>query len=302
MAGEFRVNASELNLRSEPTVRPGNRIALLPQGHRVTKIAEATNPDWWNVETTLDGAALAGFVAHRFLVPAGQFQEPPAVTGIAAVHLRKDNRHSKRANAFSRAFPLFEADQPGRKGTTANARRTELGKILEWLDVETSARYAPKNATTFCNIYAHDFCFLSGPYLPRVWWTRQAIARLSQGKPVAPLIGQTVNELNANAIFNWLVEFGSTFGWSRTFSLDDLQDASNEGGVGLICAQRIDPNRPGHIVAVVPETSSQKATRTNNKVTRPLQSQAGAENFRHRAGTPFWTQAKFRQFGFWTHE
>ena len=84
----------------------------------------------------------------------------------------------------------------------------------------------------------------------------------------------------------------------RTFDLTELQDAANQGEVCLICAQRNDLNMSGHIVAVVAETQTKQAARSGLQVTRPLQSQAGAVNFRYSTGVrAWWTDAKFRHHG-----
>ncbi|WP_305005678.1 hypothetical protein [Hymenobacter aranciens] len=43
--------------------------------------------------------------------------------------------------------------------------------------------------------------------------------------------------------------------------MTEVQNAANVGLVCIICAQRKDPNTPGHICAVVPETVTHQATR-----------------------------------------
>jgi hypothetical protein len=111
----------------------------------------------------------------------------------------------------------------------------------------------------------------------------------------------TVRELNANALLNWLSDLGPRFGWQRVVDETTLQTAANEGKVGIICAQRTDLERPGHIVAVVPETGTHRAQRAGSSVTIPLQSQAGSTNFRYGSGPAWWRGARFRAFGFWTH-
>ncbi len=109
----------------------------------------------------------------------------------------------------------------------------------------------------------------------------------------------TVNELNANSLFDWLNDHGPRFGWRRIFDLDAMQSHANNGGVAVICAKRKELNRSGHIAAVVPETASQQAARSGGAVVRPLQSQAGAANHRYTNGPRAWWQgAEFREFGF----
>jgi hypothetical protein len=299
----FRVSAPELNLRSEPRVRPTNRIALLPQGHELSKLAESSEPSWWQVATVLDGSAAEGFVAHRFLEPAGEFTPPTGVRGLSAVHLGENHVTVTRARDGGRAFPIGEAGRPARPAAgTAAERAGALGEIVAYLAVDDPAhlRYQPKGQTTFCNIYAHDYCHLAGVFLPRVWWTSAAILELAAGSSVAPIYDQTVRELTANRLLDWLLDHGPGFGWTRVLHLDELQGAANSGEVCLISAQRVDQERPGHIAAVVPETSAHSAQRVGAQVTTPLQSQAGAVNFRY-GGKRWWLDEKFRSFGFWRH-
>jgi hypothetical protein len=98
---------------------------------------------------------------------------------------------------------------------------------------------------------------------------------------------------------NWLEEFGDVFGWRRTHSLDELQEAANEGEIGIMVAQRIDLNRSGHIVVVAPERDGHQARRSAGSVSLPLQSQAGVKNRKLGSGsTAWWQDAKFRDFAF----
>ena len=294
------VTAPSLNLRSAPRVVPTNRIATLPQGHRIEKLADA-GPDWWNVRTTLAGATLEGFAASRFLgdeVPA-----PATAAGVAEVHLTTDRPDVTRAVTTGRAFPLGEPDRPRRDGQSADARVRQLHEIIDYLDVETHARYQKTPGATYCNIYAYDFCYLAGAYLPRVWWTSRALVDLAAGRSVAVKYDDTVRELNANALHDWFADFGGQFGWRRKADLDQVQQAANAGGIGVIVAQRTDLGRSGHIVIVVPETESASAKRIEERVHLPLQSQAGTTNSCCSCGTSrWWTGQQFRSFGLWAHD
>jgi len=191
-----------------------------------------------------------------------------------------------------------------RSASASSASRVQaLTDIIEWLDVENTAheRYKPvTNGPTYCNIYAYDYCFLAGVFLPRVWWTSKALVDLAAEKSVVPSYGATVNEINANTLFVWLKDFGADFGWRRTASLEEMQDAANEGKVAIICAAHKKPNRSGHIVAVVPETSSNKAERKDGLVVKPLQSQAGRTNRNYQTDT-WWIRlaVNYREHGFW---
>jgi hypothetical protein len=301
----FKVIPLALNLRSAPKVMANNVLAELPKDHLVTKLAEVDPRPWWKIGTTLQGSNIEGYVNSRFLEP-GRAPEIPDLTpvfpGIPEVHLTlTSGLVIKRTGKNGRAFPLSEAGQPRRNGTDSGSRKAQLAEIIHWLKVDSSARYLPENSATFCNIYAYDFCFLAGAYLPRVWWNRKAIATLAGGTVVRPVYSTTVTELNANSLCNWLEEFGPDFGWRRSFDLTELQQAANEGQVAVICAQRKDLNRSGHICLVVPETPEHPATRDREeRVKVPIQSQAGSTNFRY-GGRAWWPGTQFQKHSFWIH-
>ncbi|MCB1037155.1 MAG: hypothetical protein KDD47_25225 [Acidobacteria bacterium] len=193
-----RVASTALNLRSEPQVRPGNRLAVLPFHQAVEKVAELDG-SWWQVKVELHGAEGEGFVAFRFLeaLPAAPLPEegeaPLVAPGILPpVHLRENRPEITRGDTHGRAFPLGEPGRPGRGSADPGTRAAELSAILDWLDVENSPRYQPTSSSTYCNIYAHDVCYLAGVYLPRVWWTGGALLRLQAGEDVPVRYGETV--------------------------------------------------------------------------------------------------------------
>ncbi len=316
--GFFRVKTldSMLRLRSAPTISTppqANVIAHLPDGHPVRAVTGTAVNIFLEVETSLAGALLRGFASRKFLVSDAATSSIPLVTpavampasGIVAVFMpRKPGRVTKRSDPAT-AHSLNEAGQPGRTGTSAEALRAELNAIIDWLAADNLAhlRYQPRAGLTFCNIYCHDFCQLAGAYLPRVWWSSRALIALAQGQAVEPLIGDTIREMRANDLFRWLREFGPSFGWRQTGTLTALQQAANQGALGLIVARRKEDGRSGHIVMVAPETGAEHARRdAAGEVTAPLQSQAGATNFRRGTGGPNWWRAEqFAESAFWVH-
>lgn len=307
-----------LNLRTEPVISShnpnANVRANLPDGHPVRAITDTPRKGFLEVETTLAGANLTGFVATRYLQPAPALAatlEPllpaPALpTGgvVAVVMPRKSGVVTKRSE-IANAHSLNESNQPTRQGTTPAELCAELGAIIDWLAVDKAAhqRYQPRSGSTFCNLYAHDYCRLAGAYLPRVWWTSKAIEQLAQGNVVEPRYGDTIEEVRANGLFRWLRDFGPRFGWRQTGTLTKLQQAANVGGVGLIVARRTNEGSSGHIVMVVPETQAAAARRNGaGEVIAPLQSQAGVTNFRYGTGKlDWWRGAQFAESAFWIH-
>jgi hypothetical protein len=307
--------SSPLRLRSAPEISepPGeNVIAQLPDGQPLRSVTRTKVKGFIEVETSLSGAHLRGFAFAKFLKSTPDAEIPivapdaaPPVTGIVAVTMpRKPGTITKRTEPAD-AHSLNEPNQPGRHGTTPAELVAEFSKIIDWLAVDkrTHKRYQPHDGLTFCNIYTHDYCNLSGAYLPRVWWTQRAIIDLAQGKTVDPLIDNTIVEMRANDLFRWLRDFGPTFGWRQTGTLTKLQQNANQGGISLIIARRKENGRSGHMVMVVPETD-EKAARRNSAgdVIAPVQSQAGAVNFRRGTGTlNWWANDRFAESAFWVH-
>jgi hypothetical protein len=307
---------SPLRVRSEPKISSpptANVIAQLPDGHPVRAVTGTKAKNFVEIETSLAGAHVRGFASADFLTPAPGVNEIPIVqpastppaTGIVEVFMPRPAGLITKRTAPAGAHSLNEPDMPARKGTTPDDLRASLGEVIDYLAPDKTAykRYQPRDGLTFCNIYAHDYCFLAGVYLPRVWWTPGAIERLTRGETVEPLIENTITEMRANDLFRWLRDFGPRFGWRQTGTPTKLQQEASQGAIGLIVARRKEDGKSGHIVAVVPETETERAVRNAaGEVTRPLQSQAGAVNFRRGTGSlNWWKGAQFAESAFWLH-
>ncbi len=186
---------------------------------------------------------------------------------IPKVHLIP-RRAITRQQTDTRAFPLTEPNMPKGDGTPES-----IHKIIKFLDVERSPRYRRTASSTFCNIYAYDYAYLMSAYVPRVFWSEGAI---KQGTTQV-LYGKTVFEMNANALYDWFKKYGDDFGW-REVKMAEAQDLANDGKCVIMVAAHKNRSRSGHIVAVVPETVTHKATRAAGQMQAPLMSQAGGTN------------------------
>lgn len=219
-----------------------------------------------------------------------------------AVHLTA-NTPVTRDN-ISRAYALNEPDLPSRDMTDPNTKVKSIQEIIDWLDVEESARYQRTGSSTFCNIYAYDYCYLNGAYLPRVWWNQDALEKVRSGQDIRAVYETTVHELNANALYDWFEAFGEEFGWAKTDDVNQLQHSANYGLVAIIVAKRTNTGRSGHITAVVPEIGDFRAKRDENgQVIIPVESQAGAYNYEYVVkSNQWWMKEKFSHRSFWVHQ
>jgi hypothetical protein len=310
---EVNVTTSQLRVRSVPRIDPMNVLGHLPDGHRVRLVSTTPRGKFLEIETSLNGARLHGFAATEFLVPVADDALVPVVTpaaanptsGIIEAHVPRKAGSITKRTAPATAMSLNEPNQPSRSGTTPEQLRGELRAIVDYLAVDkpTHLRYQPRGGATFCNIYAHDYCSLAGVYLPRVWWTPDAIERLARGERVEPRIGGTIDEQRANDLFRWLRAFGTRFGWRQTGTLTSLQLAANSGAVCLIIARRKLEGRSGHVTVVAAENELGRAKRdSTGEVSAPFQSQAGARNFRFGTGaSTWWLGDQFADSAFWIH-
>lgn len=303
-----------LNLRSTPeipAIKGSNILGTLPPDTIVEQLADGSQGKWLHIKTLLGNNPKEGFASSLFLSAttktlADETAEEPAA--IPEVHLSlAPGKVIRRSEVNGRAYHLQEPGmvQADIKAVTDAALRIKnIYDVVNWIDVEHSARYAPTSTNTYCNIYAYDLAFGLGFYIPRVWWNEKAFKIIDAGNTPEVIYAKTVSELNANALTDWFEDYGSIFGWKRVFDINILQQKVNSGTLGFIVAQRTNLNRSGHIVGILPEQSINKAQHNaEGIVTSPLQSQAGAVNKKFFTGNNWWTNtAKFRKFGFWVRE
>lgn len=311
-APTHRVVAAALNLRSKPDTRPSSRIASLPQDTRVERLGEAPLPGWARVRTMLNGVLREGLVSARYLapLPEGASAFSAATEGLGDIALPPARMTAEgtgitRSLDGGRLHPLGEAGRPGVSAEDPAAQAEQLLDIVAWLDCENPGhgRYRAKRGASPSITYVADYCDLAGVYLPRVWWTGPALARIAQEQRVEAAYDRTVRELSTNGLFDWLSDHGTAFGWHREVDLIMLQEAANAGEVCLIVAKGRDLDRAGRVVAVVPEHAGCRARRDKlGDVLRPVESYCGARKVRcATARTTWWLSARYRDHAFWRH-
>lgn len=205
-----------------------------------------------------------------------------------------------RASGRLRAFRLREAGAVAlRKQAYRVHSRTHIRSVIYWLNVDRAKRYLPEHGSTFCNVYVCDVADLCGIYLPRVWWTHDAINQLKAGALIEPRYSSNVVELSTNSIAVWLHEHGHTFGWIRASTLDELQERANTGRLCLIVARAAHPSTHGHISVVVSERACQSALRAGSRVLCPVQSQAGKNPTKLGRASRWWEGPQFQAAELW---
>ena len=237
----YAVTVPLLNVRSTPTSTDSfNILGRIPL-QTVVEILNNSDPYWWEIKTIFTN--LSGYVAARYLEPVTD--NPILVNSIS----KTDYANDARASLFSKEMmhkPIGTPIIEYRDLSDSEAKRRSIQYLIATLDVSRNVRHRRTERHTFCNIYAYDFCHFCSTYIPRVWWNSKAIKSLQAGENVELLYGETVNELNANALHDWFLEWGDDFGWTRMSHAEDIQNAVNaNGGVGIICAKRKDRNKFG---------------------------------------------------------
>ena len=242
---KYIVTASSLNLRATPN----GRIVGILQKNEIVEFTELSDSIWYNVKTKDN---VFGFVSSKYLKKIQTNTKGMLRFGVDKVNMNGSALRTNSANAsvLSESIP----------------KTKNLFDIVTFLDVEndTHKRYLAKRSSTYCNIYAHDFAYCVGAYLPRVWWN----GNFKKGSLVTPTYAVNLFEMNANSLTDWLKSEGKDFGWDLSVNEKALQLKVNEGGYfGVISAK--DSDGIGHITVVLP---------TLNVTDKPLQSQAGRYN------------------------
>lgn len=188
---------------------------------------------------------------------------------------------------------LDDVEEMERKLFIANQKA-----VIAVLDVENNSLYTP-GTSTYCNIYAYDFVTAMGAYLPRVWWYDSAIRRIQAGETVQPRYGETIHEMNANALNAWMPEYGVTYGWRQETDMGTAQTEANTGKIVVILAANRVASRSGHIAVLLSETEQEQQEASD----MPLISQAGRNNHeRSRASSRWWEDNNHENGAAWIYE
>lgn len=183
--------------------------------------------------------------------------------------------------------------------------------VVEALNVTKSSRYKADRGGTYCNVYAYDVVSAMGGYLPRVWWTDDSIDKINNGEAVKIKFSldentDTVREMRANHLTDWMKAYGASFGWRKATSVAKAQEAANDGKIAILLAAKINPKKSGHVNVILPETEQHKAKYdAAGNFDMPLQSQAGGSNFKYSSthySNEWWNGSLYRDGAAWIYE
>ena len=90
-----------------------------------------------------------------------------------------------------------------------------------------------------------------------------------------PHVQSGATELNANSVYNWMKNYGGSYGWSTASTTRIAQDKANSGCpvVGLY----YNSGGHGHVIVVRPETAAYPYSSAKG----PVIAQAGSSNFNY---------------------
>ncbi len=194
----------------------------------------------------------------------------------------------------------LEADECTEEAHEMRAKlfRANQYAVIEVLDVENNDKYKPGKGKTFCNVYAYDVVTALGGYLPRVWWNAAALAKIQNGEPVTAVYGDTVHEMTANMINDWIREYGDDFGWRAESNMETAQSEANSGKIAIILASNVVATKSGHVAVILAETDQLSANGD-----KPLISQAGATNVEAgAASSKWWENSNHKDGSAWIFE
>ncbi len=93
-------------------------------------------------------------------------------------------------------------------------------KVIDQFDVENNPRYAPRDGSTYCNIFQWDVTKAMGAEIPHY-------TNAVTGEPTTT-DDPDVRHMNANRISNWLNTYGEKYGWYEV-SAEQAQRLANQG-------------------------------------------------------------------------
>lgn len=166
---------------------------------------------------------------------------------------------------------------------TGSRSSAAYNQVINQFNVASNSRYKRTSTATYCNIFAWDVMSAMNVQLPH--WVKNNV----------PSTYGSGNELNANATYNWLKNYGSKYGWSSV-SASTAQSRANKG-YPTVAIWYNSSGASGHVAVVRPEGNGYKYSDSKG----PVIAQAGGSNFNYgNISTGFGT-SKMSKVMYYTH-
>lgn len=163
-------------------------------------------------------------------------------------------------NIPSRAYLPVQPHKTNKEGERSPEAYNE---VMEAFQVESNARYQPRNGDTWCNIYVWDVTTAMGCEIPH-YYNRFTGAPMTQEECVKK--PGSYYEMSASRMTKWLETYGEQYGWVACDEATAINSA-NEGMPTVAVG-----TNTGHVAMVAPQ---------NEGETGVMISQAGGSNFNH---------------------
>ncbi len=174
---------------------------------------------------------------------------------------------------------------PHYMNTQGNRSAAALNTVIDQFNVTSNRRYKV-DSYTYCNIFAWDCTRALGAEIPH--WVKD-------NKPVSSYtIG--AKELNANATYNWLNNYGSVYGW-RKVNASQAQDRANSG-YPTVAVWKNTSGGSGHIAMIRPEGNGYVYSNARG----PVIAQAGGSNYNYANVSTGFGSSKMSSIAYWTHD
>ena len=146
-----------------------------------------------------------------------------------------------------------------------NRSAANYNAVIDQYAVTSNSRYQRTSTATWCNIFAWDVTRALGCEIPH--WTKNN----------APVVSFTsgAGEMTANRTYNWLRDYGSTYGWKKVSDAEAQRRAN--AGYPTVAVWYNSTGKSGHIAIVRPEGSGF----TYSSSRGPVIAQAGASNYNY---------------------
>ena len=182
------------------------------------------------------------------------------------------------------------ANKPHYKNAEGKRGRDAYNTVINQFNVNTNSRYAATSKSTYCNIFAWDVMSAMKVQLPH--WIYNS--GKNRGKPAEPF-ASGAHELNANATYNWLNNYGAAYGWKKV-SAADAQKRANSGYPTVVIWKN-PTGASGHVAVVRPEGNGYGYSSSNGPVT----AQAGAQNKNYLNVKSGFGASRMSSVVYWTH-